>query len=151
MARRYRKQRQLPESECHLGTGAQDLRNAEQSQQSVGSRLLKYLRGNGFGLVLSGIAFFFTPYFQLGVGFFLIGSALLAVDVWNEVAAATQKRFHRVAFLIACALYIAGFAVWLLWPCSLEVSANSSVPKYGPGSNLYGILWSDAYARLASK
>jgi hypothetical protein len=143
-----RKQRQQREQEGHARAAAEDLKNLKQNPTS---RLLGYLRGNGIGLILSGIAFFLTPYFRLGIGFFLTGSVLLAVDIWKEVAVPAPKRTHRVAFVTGCALYFVSFLLWLLWPCSLDVSASSSIPKYGPGSNLYGIPWSDSYARLDLK
>jgi len=142
-----RKQRQLREQKAHASTG-EDLKNAEQAPTS---RFFDYLRGNGLGLILSGIAFFLTPYFQLGIGFFLIGSVLLANDIWKDVVIHTQKRIYRIGFVTCGTLYFVGFALWLLWPCSLKVSATSSLPKYGPGSNLYGIPWSDGYARLDFK
>jgi hypothetical protein len=46
---------------------------------------LLYLRQNGPGLILAGVAFFITPCFWLGILLFAAGSVLVGADVWKYV------------------------------------------------------------------
>ncbi len=115
--------------------------------QSLSDYLL-YLRKNGPGLILAGIAFFITPYFFVGVGLFTIGAGLLAWDVWKEVVIPKQTKVSKRTFGIVCSSILVAFAVWLFLPVPLQLSVQSVIPKYGPGSNLYGIPWSDGLSRM---
>ena len=112
------------------------------------SDYLLYLRKNGPGLILAGIAFFITPYFVVGAGLFIIGSGLLAWDVWKEVVIPKQTKVSKRIFGIVCSSILVVFAVWLFLPVPLQLSVQSLIPKYGSGSNLYGIPWSDNFSRL---
>jgi hypothetical protein len=109
-----------------------------------------YLRRNGLplGFVLSGIGFFQSPYFWLGVVLFLVGALLLALDVWREVVVPKKTTINKSIFWIICPLSFLVFAIWLYFPVEFSLSVSSSVPRYGTGSNLYGIPWFDDYARL---
>jgi hypothetical protein len=115
--------------------------------QSLSDYLL-YLRKNGPGLILAGIAFFITPYFVVGVGLFIIGAGLLAWDVWKEVVIPKQTKVSKRIFGIVCSSILAVFAIWLFLPVPLQLSVKSLIPQYGLGSNLYGIPWTDNLSRM---
>jgi hypothetical protein len=117
---------------------------------NAGVRPPGYLRRNGLplGLLIGGIGLFASRYFWLGVSLFLVGAILLAIDVWNEVVFPKRNKLSKIIFGIGCALASVPFAVWLFLPVPFELSVKSTVPQYGSGSNVYGILWSDVYSRL---
>jgi len=68
--------------------------------------------------------------------------------IWKEVVAPRQNEISKIIFGAACFLIFAGFVVWLFLPVPLQLTVQSTIPKYGPGSNIYGILWNDYFAQV---
>jgi hypothetical protein len=142
-----KKQRRRQELEVQRRAGANEM---EHLGNSTSIQAPGYVRRNGlpFGLLLSGLVYFLTPYFWLFVGLFLLGATLFAIDVWKEAVVPKQTKISKLIFGTTCLLIFAALATWLFLPVPLQLSVRSIVPKYGAGSNIYGIFWSNDFAQM---
>ena len=126
---------------------------ARQANQENSVRNPSYLRRNGLplGLFLAGLGFILPRYFWFGVACVVSGGGLLAIDVWKESIVRKQGRINRVMFWVLFSFVGIIFLFWLFHRVPLQLTASSMVPRYGAGSTVFGIPWSDSYAELQFK
>src|SRR5215471_15092471 len=142
-----KKQKEQIEREARNQARPNELKNTISNNGTVG--ILGYLRKTGpLGMVIGVIGLFFSPYFWLGIALFALGAVLLGIDIWKEVVIPKHSKRGKIVFVVVSLLLGTGFLFWLFQPVSLALSALSIIPKYGAGSNPYGIPWSDEYSQL---
>jgi len=120
------------------------------AQATSGAQPQGYLRRNGFplGLLVASVTIFLTPYFWSCVGLFALAVLISAIDVWKEVVVPKHNQTSKIVFITVSVTAVGLFCFWLFRPVPLMLTASSSVPRYGPGTNIDGIPWSNSYAEL---
>jgi hypothetical protein len=105
--------------------------------------------GVPLGFVALGITLMLASVFNAGAIVLYVGLLAIPVDFWFEPFFAKLKLHTRFIFLL---IYVLAISIvsweWVFVPAHFELSANSVVPHYGPGSRIDGIPWRDEYSQL---
>jgi hypothetical protein len=115
-------------------------------------KVLEYAQvrmGVPLGISALGVTIIALDGFAWGVFLLYFGLALLAIDVAYEEFFKKWSKWTRIAVGITyLALIIAASHVWIYRPDPIAIWATSSVPTYGPGSNIHGVKWDSKYSGL---
>ncbi len=119
-------------------------------RKPINDRTLEYAVKIGLPLALlgTGVTLFFGPYFWWGVVLFYSGLLLLTLHIAKQAFVRGQRRRTKIFLRIIYVVLLLVFSLWLFRPAPIELQASSSVPVYGPGSDINGIQWHDRYAEL---
>jgi hypothetical protein len=124
------------------------IQNSEAPDQR--SKILNYVvlrLGGIFGVFAFGVGLILGSRFWWGTGIVYVSLGLLLWDLCYEFRRVGSKKLAAGA-VIYLALIILCSYMWIFTSAPLQVTANSRVVAYGPGSKIEGIDWKDRYAEL---